>query len=361
MPDKMFHKSPTLAQSLIVAVVIALISFYAGIHYSQNAQESNSQTNVIQTPISTVPINNIAKPSQATQAANKTKLTSTKNQQSQIKSPAYTAPASAPPPSQTLTNNTHGDKKSGDLDVTALINENGYSKTIDDLYAHASSASSPQVSSKQIADVVSEYEASLKQKRDIQGLIELNTQLARYEVRPQAYYFKIAQLYYSVGNYDQALSYLYLIQYEPLWEKQASQLISQINSIRNRAVGAVDIPLINDKKKYIATILINGIEAKMLVDTGASISTLNPDMANKMRLEKTTRTLTVHTASESVKTPVRLASTFGFEGFIIENLKVSELELPNPINVDGLLGMDYLQHFGFVLDQDRNVLTLEWR
>jgi clan AA aspartic protease (TIGR02281 family) len=113
----------------------------------------------------------------------------------------------------------------------------------------------------------------------------------------------------------------------------------------------VDV-LLEHRRKHIA---------KMIFDTGATFTTITPEIALKLGfdLQKTARDQIVYTANKAIS-----AFRFIIPCVYLQNEKVSDHEvrcmaLPKELRVDGLLGLNFLRHFNICLDFESGLLTLE--
>lgn len=101
---------------------------------------------------------------------------------------------------------------------------------------------------------------------------------------------------------------------------------------------------------------INGIQARMLVDTGASLVSISPSAARRMGIDlRSGRTITLSTANGQAQgTAVNLPSVEGF-GNTVPN--VAGVVMGTDMRgQDVLLGMSFLQHFD--LNIEGNLLSV---
>lgn len=114
--------------------------------------------------------------------------------------------------------------------------------------------------------------------------------------------------------------------------------------------------------QFLVPLEIDGIAVRLLLDTGASISGLTVSFVERhYSLVRNTKPITLNTASGAVESYV----------FVVNNLRLASLDFPQhllarlPMNTnaqfDGLLGVDILGRFEFVIDQDAAQLRLRKR
>ncbi len=129
-----------------------------------------------------------------------------------------------------------------------------------------------------------------------------------------------------------------------------------VSSIRENSEAV--FALQNYNQQFIIPVKINGQEIPMLIDTGASISTLNPEIAKQIRLTPTPQTINLTTAGGNVRSALKRSRSFGLAGFETERFTIAEIELGTTLPAEGLLGMDYLGQFEFFIDQTNSQFYL---
>jgi len=85
----------------------------------------------------------------------------------------------------------------------------------------------------------------------------------------------------------------------------------------------------------------NGLTLRLLVDTGANITSLSKRALRALSAQRAGADVQVHTAAGVVSAKVYTVSQFEVQGVVIENLRVLELPTSLP-DLDGLLGVDVL-------------------
>ena len=134
-----------------------------------------------------------------------------------------------------------------------------------------------------------------------------------------------------------------------------------IGEIKRRQQTASDIPLTPHGDQYIVAVRIsNAAEISMLVDTGASICTLSRSVFEVVQAQVDAsylREIQLNTAGGVVT-----AQLYRLSSLSLGSDRVTDLEIAiNPhssTKFDGLLGMNFLRHFEFAIDQSSNRLRL---
>lgn len=134
-----------------------------------------------------------------------------------------------------------------------------------------------------------------------------------------------------------------------------------IGEIERRQQTASDIPLTPHGDQYIVAVRIsNTAKISMLVDTGASICTLSRSVFEVIQAQVDAsylREIQLNTAGGVVT-----AQLYRLSSLSLGSDRVTDLEIAiNPhssTKFDGLLGMNFLRHFEFAIDQSSNRLRL---
>lgn len=213
-----------------------------------------------------------------------------------------------------------------------------------------------------ILKIFSEYEKLLLSQNNWQALISLYDLAIRKDVSDNQayYYYKRAQAQFKAGTYYEALSSVSQVLNHPEWDKRAYRLHKTIERF-SVDEGAVAVPVEReDGNKFLVTTTINeNIKARMLIDTGATISVLKKSFVIKNGLSITdAEPLLVVTASDVIETKKIELSSLGIEAVKLNDVSVSVTEMPDDFSPDGLLGMDFLGKFEFSLDQEELLLYL---
>ena len=117
----------------------------------------------------------------------------------------------------------------------------------------------------------------------------------------------------------------------------------------------------SDQGQIIVPVLLNqGVQARMILDTGAAITVISPELAKRagVRPDGTIRLTTI--ASGNIRARLGTASSLKIGNRVKHNVRVAvvDIGLLKAKRVDGLVGMDLLQDAGVSIDQDRDVIEL---
>ena len=105
-------------------------------------------------------------------------------------------------------------------------------------------------------------------------------------------------------------------------------------------------------------------QARLILDTGATMTVLSNDVAIDLGLiaDTNTRLTTVNTAGGPIQVNITKVSSIHAGTAQVKNVDVAIHDLPDsPVGIDGLLGMSFLNHFLVTLDTNQGELHLKPR
>lgn len=98
---------------------------------------------------------------------------------------------------------------------------------------------------------------------------------------------------------------------------------------------------------------INNTSVEFLLDTGATLTAINENLAERAQIKTNSRTTTVSTANGNVEAQMGTIAQLEFGPFTLYNIEV--FIVPN-LSEQALLGMNALKHFNW--RKEGNTLTL---
>lgn len=110
----------------------------------------------------------------------------------------------------------------------------------------------------------------------------------------------------------------------------------------------------------VRTLIQDRFEAVLMIDTGASTTVISRELFRAINHSLDTEYLgrySVNTANGRVRAPVYRFKSLSIEGNRVSNIAMVVLPLEE-LQADGLLGMNFLRAFRFLIDQDENSLHL---
>ena len=127
------------------------------------------------------------------------------------------------------------------------------------------------------------------------------------------------------------------------------------------ATKVVGIPLQRNGNHFIVDARpAHGRSIRLLIDTGASLTIFTPDVLEQrgIRYQDTGRTGVFNTANGPVRAPIYTLDSLAVGDWHVNHLEIGVLDLGSRSGVDGLLGMNFLNHFQFFIDQNETLLRL---
>ena len=125
------------------------------------------------------------------------------------------------------------------------------------------------------------------------------------------------------------------------------------------------IPFKNDDPIIVVNVLIRGPKnsklIKMVVDTGASVTSIPSDIALATGIDppKSIKKIEIITASGTEYVPIVIVPTVQFLGFSLKNVEIACLNLPPQSTVSGLLGLNILKKFNLFLKFRESLIQIE--
>lgn len=115
---------------------------------------------------------------------------------------------------------------------------------------------------------------------------------------------------------------------------------------------------------HLALGLSDNLNVRLVIDTGASVTTLSRDSFEAIRHRGRFTELgpqVFNTAGGVSRGTMYRVDTLRLGKQVLSDVPIAVLDFDMPNGIDGLLGMNVLRHFRFQVDQDREELHLEPR
>jgi len=177
------------------------------------------------------------------------------------------------------------------------------------------------------------------------------------------YHRYLGKLYLSSGKFDDALHHLNsaVILNEQLYD----ELTPLINLAANNQSGttAAEVPLQISNNNIFVSVKINddSTPLRFVLDTGASFTALSAQTAASLGITTAndSSVLNLETANGPIQAPLVTVDSIALSSVRIENTDVVILDTLR--GADGLLGISFLKHFEFNINQSESTLTLNRR
>ncbi|MEM6315601.1 MAG: retropepsin-like aspartic protease [Planctomycetota bacterium] len=102
----------------------------------------------------------------------------------------------------------------------------------------------------------------------------------------------------------------------------------------------------------------NSARIRLVVDTGASRTTLSFDTIDRLDLPVNTESIRSSTLAGDLHTPTAVVPRLAVGTRVLDSLEVLVADMPHGFYYDGLLGLDFLGSGTATFDFDRATLTL---
>ena len=248
-----------------------------------------------------------------------------------------------------------------------------YLAAIDQLYearGHAGTPDQLQQLTTRIRSLVAGLAQSLQGSADQLALLTLYQKLTQLEPDYAPWFIGLAAAQLALDDATGARRSLLLVAQDPDVGAQAQAMLAELRVTFSEAQGTgwpdaeqqmPGIPLRRSGNHFIvAATLADGRDIDLLIDTGASMTILTPEVLARsgIRNRETGRTGVFNTANGPVEAPVLQLDSLAVGDWQVGQLEVGVLDLGSVAGVDGLLGMNFLSHFQFFIDQNEALLRL---
>ena len=244
--------------------------------------------------------------------------------------------------------------------------------SIDQLFEAIGYAYRPDVLdqlTKHLRTVVTDQVNALAKSGDHSGLLELYQHLTQLEPSYAPHFIGLASAQLALNDTNNARRSLMLVVHDPDVGSRAQALLAQLQQAEPEeqhevAVPVVEmtgVPLIRRGDHFLVDARINNTKpVRLLIDTGASMTILTPAALDRSGISysKTGVQHVFSTANGQVTASVYRLDSLTVDDWQVSNLEVGVLDLASSPAIDGLLGMNFLKHFQFFIDQNQALMRL---
>jgi clan AA aspartic protease (TIGR02281 family) len=221
-----------------------------------------------------------------------------------------------------------------------------------------------------IRSIAAEVTQSLKRNDDQNALLALYQHLIQLEPDYAPWFMGLAVTQLALDDKEAARRSLLLVSQDPDVGAQAQVMLSDLSIAlaevqdtdpRDSATEVVGIPLRRSGNHFVVDARpAHGRSIRLLIDTGASLTIFTPDVLEQrgIRYQDTGRTGVFSTANGPIQAPIYKLDSLSVGDWQVHHLEIGVLDLGSRSGVDGLLGMNFLNHFQFFIDQNKALLRL---
>ncbi len=253
------------------------------------------------------------------------------------------------------------------------LDEENIHAAIDQLYEARGYAYQPAMLQRitgLIRSRVADLTATLNQNDDHNTVLALYQQLTRMEPDYAPWFVGLAAAQLALEDREAARRSLLLVSQDADVGAQARAMLSELSiglvrpqdaEVQDSGTGVIGIPLHRSGNHFIVDASpARGRNIRLLIDTGASVTILTPGVLEQhgIRYQDTGRTRVFNTANGMVRAPVYVLDSLAVGNWEVSRLEVGVLDLSGGPDINGLLGMNFLSHFQFFIDQKEALLLL---
>ena len=199
------------------------------------------------------------------------------------------------------------------------------------------------------------YEWLMEQLNDLIKLTPDNGEL----------HLQLAKMNLKKENKEQAQYHALMAANQPETRTRAEGILAKLDEGSlddENTPPEITVQLIRFGTQFLVPVTVEGEQVKLLLDTGASISGLTTSFVNShYSMVKSPKPIQLNTASGTVESYLFVVDTFTIENITFNKHMLARLPMENADQFDGLLGVDILGRFDFVIDQNKAILRLRKR
>lgn len=170
----------------------------------------------------------------------------------------------------------------------------------------------------------------------------------------------LASVYLRIEDDYQAQYHALMAVNDPATRQRAEDILAQLNG--EEKVEDVVVPLTRYGSQFLVNVNIEGNPARLLLDTGASISGVTGNYILKYPgIVKATKPIRMNTAGGVRETYLFTVDSLSVNNIVFNQHILSALPMENMTEFDGLFGVDILGRYDFVIDQNAALLRLNTR
>lgn len=213
--------------------------------------------------------------------------------------------------------------------------------------------------------IISYIDTLLSNQQRSQELITTYEYAESLELLENKDIFRLAVLYLQTGDQYLAKEQLSKLPDTQKWKTQIAAIFPKEENktpAPDNHESKQSIPLKRVASQFIVPTKISRSPTLLLIDTGASLTTINETHFNAIKRTSNLSFLRQQeflTANGKTSGAVYIAEAFFIGEYTLENVEIAVLDFPTSSHSNGLLGMNILQKFIFQLDQENAVLILE--
>lgn len=197
---------------------------------------------------------------------------------------------------------------------------------------------------------------------DVNVHIELYQFLIAQRASHTPYYIELAAWMIKASRLDAAMVPLNVVQNDPFVGDVAQKMMLDIEAQRQRQL-ETPVTLLRNGSHFIVEATLNQSEVRLLLDTGASLTILSSEVARALGLQAidVQQTVVINTANGTTEAQLYRIESIAVGVFDVSPVDIAVVDQLAIEGASGLLGMNFLEHFDFRIDQEHAELFLRYR
>ncbi len=262
---------------------------------------------------------------------------------------------------------THGDQFDVLMTLSGDLSEQGHFEEALEMLLRSSiaieSIAQQDLFKMSLARLIDRYTRELISLNQFGEVDRLYEQLTLTLPQFAQYHLELGTLRIRMGNLQSALVPLAQIANHDKLGAEARRLMLQIEGSESLVPAAFEeLPLIARTGQFLVEAMIDDeLPILVLIDTGAAMTILESGVLERLGYNLSGKQEYFVTANGVVQAPVVTIDSFGLGRARLNNVTVGALDMAMQGKVEGLLGMNFLRHYDFHIDQNRSILVLDQR
>ncbi len=225
----------------------------------------------------------------------------------------------------------------------------------------------------------SHLRSSFESNSDPISVKNLYQRLSNLHPNFQRFQYELAIATMKVGETDTAKQQLQLLVYDLELGEAAKQALAQIEAQTTPEPGVaiaqppapatrandIIVPLVPVGGSFIVNSIIDRTAAPLLLDTGASITSLSTQLIDRLGLQPTGQTIRLSTANGITSARIYRLTQLKLGNLILRDMLIAEISLSSNGNFQGLLGTDVLNQlapkYSYLIDNQQSALIFRKR
>ncbi len=238
----------------------------------------------------------------------------------------------------------------------------GALRALYDAHGFAASADRQAALAQRIREIAPRHRASLEAGGDHAAVAALFTDLLSLEPDYAPYLVGLAEAQLALGRVELAEATLRQLGHAPELEAQLAQRRAQLNAGSSVEASGTSVDLQTAGEHFLVETVLNGRHRViLLLDTGASTTLISAEALRAAGLwpQYPEAQVRLQTANGPMQVPLVRADAVSVGPQTVTNLKIGVWESNPPHGFHGLLGMDFLNRFDYVVDRRRAQLRFK--